>query len=209
MEAVLDKPKVKPNHNIPKYLIYETMDGRHLYRKGYKEVLLGVKSFEEIMGSSKLQSFMIMFIVEYLLKLLPKQLIPLSSESGLNLDLNNNLATDIAIYDINEVGNIFEGKYFNTPPKVVFEIDIKIDLNKEKATDNEYITRKTKKLLKFGVEKVFWILTSTQTIIIAESGQSEWKIVDFSANIEPMEGIKFSLKQLVEARGFVLPDVEE
>jgi hypothetical protein len=65
------------------------------------------------------------------------------------------------------------------PTKAVFEVDIKLNLNKENATDNEYITRKTKKLLKFGVDKVFWILTSTQTIIIAEAGQSEWKIVGF------------------------------
>ncbi len=209
MEATLEKPKVKSAYNIPKHLIYEMMDGKPLYRKGFKEVLLGVKSIEEIMGSSKLQSYIILFITKYLNKILPIQFDALSSESGLNLDLGNNLATDIAIYDINSVGNIFEGKYFNTPPKVVFEVDVKIDLNKAKATDNEYITRKTKKLLKFGVEKVYWILTSTQTIIIAEAGQTDWKITDFSGSIEPMENIKFSLKQLVEDRGFVLPEVEE
>ena len=73
----------------------------------------------------------------------------------------------------------------------------------------DYITRKTKKLLRFGVKKVFWILTSSQTIIIAEGNQSEWKMTDFSGALTPMENISFSIKQLVEERGFSLPELPE
>lgn len=209
MEAVLERPKSKVSNKISKNLIYEEMDGIPLYRKGYKEVLLGTKNDEEIIGSSKLQSYLILFIVKYLLKNLPKNYDPVSSESGLHLSLGNNLATDIAIYDINKVGNIFEPVYFNTPPKVVFEVDIKIDLINSKSTESEYISRKTKKLLKFGVEKVIWILTSSQTVIIADSEQKDWKMTDFSGNIELFDGISFSLKQLVEERGLTIPAVAE
>jgi Uma2 family endonuclease len=207
MEAVLDKPKSVLSGKIPKYLIYEEMDGKPLYRKGYKDVLLGLKSFEEIMGSSKLQSYLIAFIVKYLNQHLSKQYDAVSSETGLHLEIGNNLATDIAIYNIHEVGNIFETKYFDTPPKIVFEIDVKIDL--KKTTESEYITRKTKKLLTFGVEKVFWILSSSQTIIMAEKNQPKWAMTDFSGKIEIMDDIYFTIKELVEERGFTLPVIED
>jgi Uma2 family endonuclease len=209
MEATLEKPKAKPSYKIPASLIYEEMDGKPYYRKGFKEVLLGVKSIEEIMGSSKLQSYIILFIAKYLNKLLSKQFDALTSEAGLNIELGSNLATDIAIYDINKVGDIFETKYFNTAPEIVFEVDVKIDLKKSKDTEMDYISRKTKKLLRFGVKKVFWILTSSQTIIIAEGNQSEWKMTDFSGILNPMEDISFSIKQLVEERGFILPEIAD
>lgn len=208
MEAVLARPKSRISNKIPKHLIYEEMDGLPLYRKGYKDVLSGIKTAEEIMGSSKLQSFIISFIIKYLNRFLPNQYEAVSSESGLHLAIGNNLATDIAIYNIHEVGNIFEPVYFNTPPKIVFEIDVKIDLTKSKTTESEYITRKTKKLLKFGVEKVIWILTASQTIIIAEANQTDWKMFDFSGEIDIMNDISFSIKQLVEERGLSLPSVE-
>jgi Uma2 family endonuclease len=184
------------------------MDGMPLYRKGYKDVLSGINTAEEIMGSSKLQSFIITFVLKYLYRFLQKGFEAVSSESGLHLAIGNNLSTEIAIYNISEVGNIFEPVYFNTPPKIVFEIDVKIDLAKSKSTESEYITRKTKKLLKFGVEKVIWILTSSQTIIIADTKQTDWKMMDFSGKIDVMNDISFSIKQLVEENGFSLPSVE-
>jgi hypothetical protein len=208
MGAILEKVGSRISDKITKHLIYEVMDGIPLYRNGINDVLLGIKSAEEIMGSSKLQSFIISFIIKYLNSFLPNQYEAVSSESGLHLSLGNNLATDIAIYNINEVGNIFEPVYFSTPPKIVFEVDVKIDLTNAESTESEYITRKTKKLLRFGVEKVVWILTSSQTIIIAESNKDDWKMTDFSGKIEVLNDINFSIKQLIEERGFTLPTIE-
>ncbi|MCU0327055.1 MAG: Uma2 family endonuclease [Spirosomaceae bacterium] len=193
---------------IPESLLVEEIDGVPFYRKGYKDVLLGLKEQEEIMGSSKLQSFIIAFIVKFLNRYLPNDLDVVSSESGLHLSTGSNLATDIAIYNINEVGNIFETVYFDTPPKVVIEVDVKVDLEKNKISETAYIKRKTKKMLNFGVEKVVWILTATQTVIIADANQSDWRMTDFGGEIDLMNDIRFSIKQLIEERGFQLPALE-
>ncbi len=43
-------------HKIPDKLIYETIDGKPVYYKGYQDVIKLIKQFEEIMGSSKLMN---------------------------------------------------------------------------------------------------------------------------------------------------------
>jgi hypothetical protein len=41
--------------NIPQILVYEEFDGHPIYRKGYKDFMLGIKKIEEInIGTSKL-----------------------------------------------------------------------------------------------------------------------------------------------------------
>lgn len=42
-------------HEIPKSLIYEEYDGKPMYYRGYKEVMNGLKTHEEIMGESDTQ----------------------------------------------------------------------------------------------------------------------------------------------------------
>ena len=43
---------------IPKILIYEEFDGHPIYRKGYRDFMLALKTIEEInMGTNKLQIF--------------------------------------------------------------------------------------------------------------------------------------------------------
>ena len=44
------RPFPKPRRKVPDALIYEIMDGKPIYRKGYREVLSGKKTIEEIMG---------------------------------------------------------------------------------------------------------------------------------------------------------------
>lgn len=51
--------KIKPTKRrkkIPDYLIYEVMDGKPIYRKGYKQVLNKQKIPKEIIGISSLQA---------------------------------------------------------------------------------------------------------------------------------------------------------
>ena len=50
---------------IPQSLIYEEFGGRVYYRKGYRKVLLGLKTEEEIIGSSFLQGLMIQALYQY------------------------------------------------------------------------------------------------------------------------------------------------
>lgn len=65
---VAEKPKKKREKKIPDALIYEVMDGKPIYYRGYKEVLSGKKSIEDIMASSTLQAFIITYLLKVLLR---------------------------------------------------------------------------------------------------------------------------------------------
>jgi hypothetical protein len=54
-------------------LVYEEFGGKIYYRKGYQQVLLGLKTESEIMGSSVFQSLIIQALVFYLKTILPKK----------------------------------------------------------------------------------------------------------------------------------------
>lgn len=94
------RPLPKPKGKISESLIYEIMDGRPIYRKGYRDVVVGKKTLEDIIGASTLQSV----IASHLMKIIWTFLdldtyFVLTGESGLYIDHRNNLANDVAIYD--------------------------------------------------------------------------------------------------------------
>jgi hypothetical protein len=192
---------------VPEILVLDEIDGKKYYRRGYKEVLAGTKSVDDIMGTSVFQAFIVSFIGTYLNSLLPKNWYALTGESGVNLSKKNNLSADIAIVDITLIADIFSTKYLAIAPEVVFEIDVKIDLEKER--DYDYIQRKTKKLLEFGVGKVFWILTAQQQVIVAEKSNPTWKIINWQTKMEVFENISFSVEQILAEKGFQIPPIKD
>ena len=124
-------PKI-PAKNIPSVLIHEIIDGKPLYRKGYRDVLAKTKTIEDIMGSSSLQ----FFIVDYILGLIYSQInrskyLVATNEAGLHLDKRNNLAGDILLFD-REILTIdkIDKHYSNVPPKISIEIDLDIELER-------------------------------------------------------------------------------
>ena len=87
-------------HRIPDTLVYEIMDGKPIYYKGYEKVINTEIDLEGIMGSSVLQSVIIDLILQILYaKINKKKYKILVSELGLHLDKKNNLEADIAIFD--------------------------------------------------------------------------------------------------------------
>lgn len=190
----------KPRIHVPEHLIYEIMDGKPLYYKGYQEVVAGEKTFSEIMGSSTLQSLIVTHLIVLVGKLLDENLFTLlTSEAGIHLDKRNNLAGDILIFDnatlpieaINEF-------YADVPPKVVIEVDVTID-----PTDldqDSYIFQKTQKLLNFGVEKVIWITTQTKKVTVATPHQ-DWYIKDWHKDVEILDGITFNIGAYLTKKG--------
>ena len=164
----------KPVAHVPRHLIYEIMDGKPIYYKGYREVLSGKKTASEIMGSSTLQSFIVAYLQRTLYTHLSEDIFTiLSSETGIHLNKYNNLADDILIFE-NEVLPItaINEFYADVPPKIVIEVDITADVDTadvdtadvdtvdvdtadvEDFGENGYVHKKTQKLLDFGVEKV-------------------------------------------------------
>ncbi|MCF2446163.1 Uma2 family endonuclease [Dyadobacter sp. CY345] len=186
--------------NIPSVLIHEIIDGKPLYRKGYREVLAKTKNVEDIMGSSSLQ----FFIIEYLLRILFKTVdsslyIIATNEAGLHLDRRNNLSGDIAIFDrdvltINKINKY----YSNVPPKISIEIDLDIEL--EEFTETGYITIKTKKLLEFGAEKVIWFLTESKKVMVATT-TGEWQTFDWNIDVEILDGIVCNVGEYLTNEG--------
>jgi Uma2 family endonuclease len=191
--------QAKKAPKIPDNLIWEMIDGKPLYRRGYKDVLRKTKKIEEIMGSSGYQSI----LIGYLMRVLNRQLDYtrydiFSSESGLHLDKNSNFSNDIAIHEILSADKITK-KYLNVPPKIAIEIDISID--PDSMHEIEYIENKTRKMLDFGVEKVIWILTYVRKVIIATPNNTTWLMVDWSENIEILDGITFNIQNFLTERG--------
>lgn len=192
-------PKI-PAKNIPSVLIHEIIDGKPLYRKGYREVLAKTKNIEDIMGSSSLQFFIIDFILRILYRTVDdEKFIIATNEAGLHLDRRNNLAGDILIFD-KDVLTIdkINKHYSSVPPKISIEIDLDIEL--EDHTQNSYISIKTKKLLEFGAEKVIWFLTESKSVMVATPG-GDWQTHDWDQDVEMMDGIMCNVGKYLKEKG--------
>lgn len=180
----------------PESLIYETLNGRPLYYKGYRDVVAGTLKPEAIMGSSDLQSIIITTLVGTLWNAINRKVYQLaSSESGLHINLGNNLSADLAIFDKATLGKL-KGKYFDVPPKIVIEVDIKIEL-KDTDGDLAYVAEKTQALFHFGVERVLWVLSKTHKVIIIQPGQ-DWIVTDWANDVTVMDGCVLNVKNLLD-----------
>ncbi len=168
---------------IPEALIYEVMDGQPIYYAGYQEVLAGRKTREDIVGSSTLQSLIIRHLLKFLyIEVDGKGYFVFTNEPGMQVSHRNNLAGDIVIYSAERNDHlVFNEKYFDFAPNIILEVDVKADLNDLKWED--YLNRKTKKLHAWGVEKVIWILTASQQVLIAQPNQ-DWIIRDWDLDFE-------------------------
>ncbi|GAB3930055.1 Uma2 family endonuclease [Larkinella terrae] len=197
-ETVQPKPETP---QVPSYLIYEVLNGQPVYYRGYRDVLAGKIDRNAIMGSSSLQSFLVSFIYGFILNNRDKErYVPFTNEAGLHIGNNDNLAADIAIY---EKGTFqLTTQYFNTPPKVVIEVDIKADVSERPGAEMEYIAEKTQRLFDFGVEKVFWVLSKPRRVFVAVPNQ-DWIFTDWSNDVPILEGCVLNVKKLLEEEGIL------
>jgi hypothetical protein len=78
---------------------------------------------------------------------------------------------------------------------IVIEVDTKADV-KDFGDMFSYLSEKTDDLLDSGVEKVLWILTESQKILIAEQGK-QWLIAKWDDTISVLEDITINLEELV------------
>ena len=76
--------------------------------------------------------------------------------------------------------------------------DIRIDLSDEK--DFGYVFTKTHKLLDFGVEKVFWIFTKHQKVMVATKDQ-DWLTKNWNQEIELLDDEYFNIGQFLADEG--------
>jgi Uma2 family endonuclease len=183
---------------VDKKLVFEEMDGKPILYKGYHRALMGEFTAESIMGSSISQSFVVSVILEFLYSSIDKKKYQiLTSELGLHLGKGDNLSADIAIYDKQkQVLDLHSEKYASVPPKVVIEVDLKADVS-DFASPLDYYLLKTSKLLGFGVEKVIWVSTQSQTVMVAGAGE-EMKPQPWDTTIQLLPQLSLSIGELVK-----------
>lgn len=183
---------------IPEVLVYEMVDGKPIYYKGYKDYLSGDKQIDELMGSSYLQALIgtqLIILLSRLIDLKKYQLI--SNEVGLKFGKQSWRAADLAIYERKTLKDIPKvNKYLEVPPEIVIEIDTKADLE-DIQNPLGYYHEKTDQLLNFGVDKVIWIFTDTRKIMIARQGE-DWQITEWNKNISIMEGIEVNIVRIID-----------
>ena len=62
--------------------------------------------------------------------------------------------------------------------------------------NKKHIREKTDELLDFGVEKVIWIFTDTQKVMIAES-EKDWRIIDWEKDIIILKNITINIQSIL------------
>lgn len=188
------KSRKKTAQNIPDYLVYEMVEGKPIYYKGYKDVLNQTKTFEEIIIESKLQAGLkaeITMLIGLLLKKLGYQLA--TGELGINISKEGKRGADLAVFKAENWD--WDAHFSDLPPEVVIEIDVQAEM--ENMTEMDYVQGKIKDYLAFGVKKVIWIFTKEKLVFVA-TAQLPWLTYDWSADIEVVEGVGFKLEELVK-----------
>lgn len=198
MEAIAISTRPKRIPKIPDNLIWEVLDGKPLYRRGYMDVMRKLKTRDEIMGTSSYQSLITTYLTLLLGRFLDlKKYDIMIGEPGVHLKYKDNISNDIAIFNRLSANQITK-KYLDFAPKIVIEIDI--DIDPTSMPDLEYLEKKTKKMLDFGVEKVIWILTNNREIIIA-TPNTDWITVSWNTTVEIIDGINFNIYDYLVERG--------
>jgi Uma2 family endonuclease len=189
---------------VPQYLIRETLDGMPLYYKGYRNVLSRKQQIEDIMAYSSLQALILHFFTFYVLNQLNlKKYYVFTGETGSHLSHRSNLSLDIAVFDRAVLTNDkINNKYADVPPKLVIEVDLKVEWDDHEQMP-DVVTLKTQRLIDFGTEKVIWVFSTVQKLLIAETGK-DWILCDWNKEVTLIEGITFNLGQYLTDEGINL-----
>ncbi|MEY4937461.1 MAG: hypothetical protein RIS64_3820 [Bacteroidota bacterium] len=185
---------------VPDYLVREIIDGDRWFYKGYRDVLSGLKTKEEVMACSTYQSILVSYINTQLwIRLQEEPYWVMTNEIGNNLSKKSKAAYDIAVFEEANLPPERIGAYYaNVPPKLVVEVDVKIETESKTPADIAWLL-KTKKLHEFGVEKVFWFFTTSQQVVIAQRNQN-WIVADWHQDIEIWDGLKINVGQYLAKR---------
>jgi len=193
--AKKEEKQKKQIESVPQHLIYEVLDGFPVYYWGYKEVLKGNKTLEDIRGYTGLQSFLMNRIGDFWrTSLFPKYQI-LIGGGGLYLNQKNNFVLDLAIFPEKSFSyKNLTNNYIDSPPMVVLEIDTKADPDIYRHSN--YLPSKTQRLLDFGVEQVVWVFTEPEKVMVA-TNECPWLTVNWSDEINVL-GQAFTIEKIIE-----------
>lgn len=198
---MIETKMTSATQKIPESLIYEMVNGKPIYYKGYQDYIKGRKQLEQLMGSSKIQSFIITELVFLIRTLLGKEYFVLSNEIGLQFEKKSWRAADIAVIKKEKLKKL-DNKYLDSPPEYVIEIDTKADLN-QIENPLSYYQQKTNELLEFGVKRIIWIFTDTEKVMIANKDSKKWEILDWDQAIEIIPNLTINVQEILKDNNFL------
>jgi hypothetical protein len=180
-----------PAKKIPSALIYEIIDGKPIYYKGYREVIAGTKTIEEVIWTSSLRGVVLEHILRKLFNSCNENKYRfLTNRLVIHCDNRTNFSANIAIFDAEKLPVKAADKHYALiPPKIQIEVDIDADLGNFETPD-AYIYAKTEKLLDFGVEKMIW--SDSKKILVATKDEN-WEIINWNKEVEVLNGISFNI----------------
>ena len=152
------------------------------------------------MGASGLQGLIVGYLMRLLAALDEDAFHILPNETGIHLGNKDNLSGDILIFDASKP-IVFDTYYVSRAPDIDIEVDVSIDLENE--DEKEYIFKKTQKLLDFGTEKVIWILTKPQKVLIA-TPLGDWQLISYDKDVEILRGITFNIAAYLKRKSHLL-----
>lgn len=193
---------------VPSYLIKEWVYDIPVYYKGYREVMKKNKNPEEIMADGTLQA-----AIKFWLSLLLGNQLNLSKywifsgEVGSHITHRKNASHDLVIIEkrLLPPGKV-SNRYADVPARVVIEIDTTVEYGNDLPVE-QFVQQKTQQTLDFGTEKVIWIFTATQKVMVATRG-ADWTISNWSKTIEVLDGVQFNLVEFIEKEGINLDQPE-
>ncbi len=180
-----------------KLLTYEKRSGKPIYYHRYREVLEGKLPLEAVMGSGYLQALVIEILLRFLFQKLPFEKYAIfTNEVGYKYKKGSWYNLDLAIWEREKLKEPSR-ELITVPPKVVIEVDTKIELEEfENKFGMEYYVAKTQDLLDSGVEKVVWIFTPSKKVLVAEKGKP-WIMADWDYTFDLIEDVKINLEDLL------------
>ena len=204
MGLTIERKKTTRRKKIPESFIYEILDGRPLYYKGYKQAIRNHLNAESIMGASTLQVLIIEYLLKILFSVVNKEYRIFTGEPGLHINHKNNLGGDILVYHKKILPSSKISKHYaDVPAELQIEVDISAEL--EDMTETGYIKRKTEVLLEFGTKEVIWIFTSTQQVLVAEKDK-DWLWINWNKPIQLWKNNSFCIGKYLEEEGVKLSE---
>ncbi len=190
---------------IPDSFIYEIMDGKPLYYKGYKTAIKHKKTAESIMGASSLKTKLLEFFLRLVFNTFSERDFHVfTGEPGLHLNLRNNLSGDLLVFSKEDFpASKISKKYADVPAHLHIEIDIQAEM--EDMTETGYIHNKAQKLLDFGTHKIIWVFTNIKKVLVAKPNE-DWYWIDWNKDIKLSQGQIFNIGKFIKDEGIELND---
>lgn len=191
-------PVNTPVQTIPKSLIYETVDGKPIYYRGYRGYLNGSKTIEEIMADSTLQSWLKAQLTILLGNFFAGKNFDITTgEIGLLLGKGRSRGADISIF--RDENLLLNQHYSKTAPEAVIEIDVQADLEEGSESELDYVLSKVDDYFRFGVKQVIWVFSASRKVMNCKPGEP-WLTTGWDTTIETVEGASFNIGQIMESR---------